>query len=161
MCSTNVVILYCAHKINIVHILSDSLNYEIQEFSLVLATIGTLTTASAAAISCLLISLKQFYFWQIKAYQFLKCICFIFSLVSYVHNPTSQVLTTKQVGNWKDVSNQKSNNLQYNTLVQWADGTNDSSTKILTFQVFFFFINSYRLRALKTLYFYFCKYIKK
>ena len=32
----------------------------------------------------------------------------------------------------------KSDNLQYNTLVRWADGTNDSSTKRLTFQVFFF-----------------------
>ena len=29
-------------------------------------------------------------------------------------------------------------NLQYNTLVCWADGTNDSSTKHLTFQVFSF-----------------------
>ena len=32
----------------------------------------------------------------------------------------------------------KSDNLQYNTLVRWADGTNDSATKGLTFQVFFF-----------------------
>ena len=31
----------------------------------------------------------------------------------------------------------KSDNLQYNTLVCWADGTNDSSTKHLTFQVLF------------------------
>ena len=54
----------------------------------------------------------------------------------------------------------KSNNLQYNTLVRLADGTNDSSTKRLTFQVFFFII-SYRLRALKTLYFHFCNLIKK
>ena len=45
-------------------------------------------------------------------------------------------------------------------LVRWADGTNDSSPKHLTFQVFFF-INSYRLRALKTLYFHFCNFIKK
>ena len=55
---------------------------------------------------------------------------------------------------------QKSDNLQYNTLVRWADGTNDSSTKHLTLQVFFFII-SYRLRALKTLYFHFCNFIKK
>ena len=54
----------------------------------------------------------------------------------------------------------KSDNLQYNTLVRWADGTNDSSSKLLTFQVFFFII-SYRLRALKTLYFHFCNFIKK
>ena len=32
----------------------------------------------------------------------------------------------------------KSENLQYNTLVRWADGTNDSSTKHLMFQVLFF-----------------------
>ena len=40
--------------------------------------------------------------------------------------------------------NQKSVNLQYNMLVRWADGTNNSSTKCLTFQVFFFII-FYRL----------------
>ena len=45
-------------------------------------------------------------------------------------------------------------------LVCWANETNDSSTKCLTFQVFFFII-SYRLRALKTLYFHFCNSIKK
>ena len=50
----------------------------------------------------------------------------------------------------------KSNNLQYYTLVYGADGTNDSSTKRLTFQAFFFII-SYRLRALKTPYCHFCK----
>ena len=33
----------------------------------------------------------------------------------------------------------KSVNLQYNTLVRWADGTNDSLTKRLMFQVLFFF----------------------
>jgi len=55
----------------------------------------------------------------------------------------------------------KSDNLQYNTLARWVDGTNDSSTKRLMFQALFFFIISYRLRALKTLYFYFCKFIKK
>ena len=54
----------------------------------------------------------------------------------------------------------KTNNLQYNMLVRWADGTNDSSTKCLTFQAFFFII-SYRLMALKTLYFHFCKKKKK
>ena len=32
----------------------------------------------------------------------------------------------------------KSDNLQYNTLVCWANGTNDSLTKGLTFQAFFF-----------------------
>ena len=55
----------------------------------------------------------------------------------------------------------KSNNLQYNMLGHWVDGTNDSSTKRLMFQALFFLIISYRLRALKTLYFYFCKIIKK
>ena len=54
----------------------------------------------------------------------------------------------------------RTNNLQYNMLVHWSDGTNDSSIKCLTFQAFFFII-SYRLRALKTLYFHFCNFIKK
>ena len=35
----------------------------------------------------------------------------------------------------------KSDNLQYNTLVCWAYGTNDSSTKRLLFQALFFFHN--------------------
>ena len=35
-------------------------------------------------------------------------------------------------------SNLKSDNLQYNTLGRWVDGTNDSSTKHLIFQAFFF-----------------------
>ena len=47
----------------------------------------------------------------------------------------------------------KSNNLQYNMLVRWADGPNDWSTQWGTFQLFFFFIISYRLRAFKTCYF--------
>ena len=34
----------------------------------------------------------------------------------------------------------KSDNLQRNTLVRWADGTNNSLTKCLMFQVFFFHI---------------------
>ena len=55
----------------------------------------------------------------------------------------------------------KSVNLQYDTLGRWVDGPNNSLTKRLMFQVLFFFIISYRLRALKTLYFYFCKVIKK
>ena len=38
-------------------------------------------------------------------------------------------------------------------LVCWADGTNDSSTKCLTFQVFFSYVISYRLRALTTLFY--------
>ena len=47
----------------------------------------------------------------------------------------------------------KSDNLQYNTLDYWVDGPKNSSTKHLMFQVLFFFIISYRLRALKTLIF--------
>ena len=35
-------------------------------------------------------------------------------------------------------SNQKSDNLQYNTLARWVYGTNDSSTKHLMLQAFFF-----------------------
>ena len=42
----------------------------------------------------------------------------------------------------------KSVNLQYNTLVRWADGTNDPSTKGLMFQVLFiFFIISCKILA--------------
>ena len=55
----------------------------------------------------------------------------------------------------------KFDNLQYNTLVFWFAGTNDSSAKHLMFQALFFLIICYRLRALKTLYFYFCKFFKK
>ena len=40
------------------------------------------------------------------------------------------------------------------------DGTNESLTKSLMFQVLFFY-TFYRLRALKILYFYFCNLIKK
>ena len=38
-----------------------------------------------------------------------------------------------------EISHVKSDNLQYNTLARWVDGTNDSSTKRLMFQAFFFF----------------------
>ena len=55
---------------------------------------------------------------------------------------------------------QKSDNLQYNTLARWFDGTNDSLINRLMFQALFLFKISYRLRALKTLYFNFCKIIK-
>ena len=51
--------------------------------------------------------------------------------------------------------------LKSDNLARWVDGMNDSSTKHLMFQALFFFIISYRLRALKTLYFYFCKIIKR
>ena len=47
------------------------------------------------------------------------------------------------------ISNLRSDNLQYNTLVRWVDGTNNSSTKRLMFQAFFSLIG---LRALKSLY---------
>ena len=50
---------------------------------------------------------------------------------------------------------QKSDNLQYNMLTCWVNGTNDSSTMRLMFQALFFFIISYKLRALKSLFFYF------
>ena len=39
----------------------------------------------------------------------------------------------------------KSDNLQYNTLVRWFAGTNDSSTKCLMFQVLFFFTISFKI----------------
>ena len=57
---------------------------------------------------------------------------------------------------------QKSVNLQYITLGCLDDGTNESLTKSLMFQVcIFFFYTFYRLKALKTLYFYCCNFIKK
>ena len=38
---------------------------------------------------------------------------------------------------WLELYDLKSINLQYNMLVHWADGTNDSLTKFLMFQVLF------------------------
>ena len=55
----------------------------------------------------------------------------------------------------------KSVNLQYITLGCLDDGTNKSETKTLMFQVLFFSYPFYRLRALKTLYFYVCNFIEK
>ena len=55
---------------------------------------------------------------------------------------------------------QKSDNLQYNTLDCWFAGTNDSSSKRLMFQALFFLCFLID-RTLKTLYFHFCKFIKK
>ena len=52
----------------------------------------------------------------------------------------------------------KSDNLQYNTLVRWDKRHIDQVSDVPSIN---FFIISYRLRALKTLYFYFCKVIKK
>ena len=43
----------------------------------------------------------------------------------------------------------KSDNLQYNTLAHWVAGMNDTLTMRLMFQALFFFIVSYRFRALK------------
>ena len=53
----------------------------------------------------------------------------------------------------------KSVNLQYNTLGCLDDGTNKSQIKSLMFQVSFFY-TFYRLRKLKTLYSYFCNFVK-
>ena len=55
---------------------------------------------------------------------------------------------------------QKSVNLQYITLGCLDDGTNESSSKSLMFQVLFCLYTFYRLGALKSLYFYFCNFIK-
>ena len=52
-----------------------------------------------------------------------------------------------------DLSDLKSDNLQYDTLVCWVAGTNDLSTKCLVFQALFFHNFS--------LCFYFCKFIEK
>ena len=52
----------------------------------------------------------------------------------------------------------KSVNLQYNTLGRWDKRLIDQAFDVPSI---IFFIIFYRLRALKTLYFYFCKVIKK
>ena len=44
-----------------------------------------------------------------------------------------------------DTQKKKSVILQYNTLVRWANGTNNLSTKRLMFKVFFFFITSCKI----------------
>ena len=71
-------------------------------------------------------------------------------------NGTTSISTLSTNGTGKtDVTRRylKSVNLQYNTLVRWDDGTNESSTKSLMFHVFFYTL--FRLRALKTLFFIF------
>ena len=47
-------------------------------------------------------------------------------------------------------------NLQYNTLVRWANGTNGLSTNRLMVLII-----SYRRRALKTFYLHFCNFMKR
>ena len=54
---------------------------------------------------------------------------------------------------WFLIKVQKSDNLQYNKLACWLAGTNDTSTKRLIFQAFFFH-DFLLFRALKTLYLY-------
>ena len=48
------------------------------------------------------------------------------------------VITENDMDQLKNKQLQKSVNLQYNKLVCWADGTNNSSTKHYRFQEFFF-----------------------
>ena len=52
----------------------------------------------------------------------------------------------------------KIDNLQYNTLICWFTGTNDQTSDV---PGIIFLIISDRLRVPKTLYFYFCKSIRK
>ena len=48
--------------------------------------------------------------------------------------------------NWNTYAqHHKSDNLQYNMLGRWVDGTNDSLTKCLMFQALFFFHIFYRI----------------
>ena len=61
----------------------------------------------------------------------------------------------------KTASYNCSKNPTFFNMIRWLAGTNDSLTKHLMFQALFFFIISYWLRALKSLYFYFCKIIEK
>ena len=46
---------------------------------------------------------------------------------------------SEQISTCTNYEHQKFVNLQCNTLVRWTDGTNNSSTKCLMFQVLFFF----------------------
>ena len=46
----------------------------------------------------------------------------------------------------------KSDNLQYNTLVCWFAGTNDSSTKCPIFQVLYFFFHNFSKNSLQKLF---------
>ena len=60
------------------------------------------------------------------------------------HNPfVSLYCTVIRAYNWR--TDQKSVNLEYNTLVGWADWTDVLSTKRLMFRVFFFFIKSCKI----------------
>ena len=55
------------------------------------------------------------------------------------------------------IAEMKSDNLQFSTLVRWDKWLVDQASDVPSI----FFIISHRLRALKTLYFYFSKFIKK
>ena len=72
----------------------------------------------------------------------------------------------KEIGHLRVVPNytnkfylQKSVNLQYNMLIRLANGTNDSSTKRLMFQVLFFFIKSCKILC-KNLFIHFLLFYK-
>ena len=60
------------------------------------------------------------------------------------------ILIKKRVWVWSLI---KTSNSTIFNIIRWVAGTKDSSTKRLIFQALFFFIISYRLRALKILYF--------
>ena len=76
--------------------------------------------------------------------------------------PKNQDIISKVLHNTNSlhIRHLKSDNLQYNTLVCWFAGTNDSLTKCLMFKALFFTF-SHRLRAIKTLYFLFLWIYKK
>ena len=108
---------------------------------------------------------------EAKGYFFILMPCFAFKMISSRIKFISKLPLQVQKVELKfpshdlllsldECAEQKSDNLQYDTLVYMADGTNNSLTKCLTLQVFTFIIH-YRLRALKTLDFYFCNFIKK
>ena len=69
-----------------------------------------------------------------------------------VQNFTSSSALYSKLHDWA----LKYDNLQYNILGRWVDGMNVWCSK-----QFFFSIISYRLKALKNLYFHFCKFMKK
>jgi hypothetical protein len=77
--------------------------------------------------------------------------------MSHLKKNPSNNLKPNTAGNASNTKNPTIYNIN-NTLICWAKRLVDQASEVP--RIFFFTI-SYRLRALKTLYFYFCKFIKK
>ena len=104
-------------------------------------------------------SKRRLFLWWTKRTWIQSALLYRFKLIYELFGLLTLDFCPNQPG--RNQMYQKFDSLQYNTLVCWEDGTSDSSTKHLTFQVWFFFIISYGRRELKTLYFHFCNFIKK